>query len=210
MSGSANVRSIQAIREFRAGTIQFQEDAQVAMNLIRQQLQRAQQWLEHECPQQWRMEVQRGFARVSEARGRLDACRRRRTGDFKPSCFEEQEAFRREKRRLEIAHQKVEVVRRWAGQYRQEIDEYKGRSGQMDTLLATDIPKLIALLDRIGQTLESYAEMSAAPTETAAPTEVSPSVTSAHDTGGRDSVNTTDDESVPATPEKAETDAQDR
>jgi len=157
VTGSANVRSIEAVREFRAGVVQFQDDSQIVLNTIRQQLLRAQQWLEQECPQYWRMEIQKGFTRVAEARGRLDACRRRRLGDFKPSCFEEQEAFRREQRKLEIA--------RWANQFRQEFDEFQGRSGQLESCLLNDMPKLIALLDRISQTLEAYAEMTKAPLE---------------------------------------------
>jgi hypothetical protein len=42
---------------------------------------------------------------------------------------------------------------------RHEADEFRGRMSQLERLIETDLPKMIALLERMLTALESYAEV---------------------------------------------------
>lgn len=164
MAETANVRAIESIRDFRSAVIQFQEATAQSLAGIYQQLQRAGEWVEHDRPLFWKQEVKRGFERVAEARAALSACQMRRHGDFKPSCYEEREALRAAQRRLQIAQEKIEIVRLASARLRHEVDEYRGRATQLESVLVADIPRIIALLERIAGILDNYAGVIRQPT----------------------------------------------
>ena len=89
-------------------------------------------------------------------------------GGQKPACIEEQVAFRAAKLKLRDAEEKIEIVRNWANRIRQEIDEYRGRMMKLRLCLECDVPRMIALLDRLLSSLEAYVE-SAVPCEIPVP-----------------------------------------
>src|SRR4051812_19107517 len=114
MGDSANVRSLDVIRDFKAALVRFEEEACIAMAALRQEIVRALDWLEHDRPIYWKEQVRRSFDAVAKARTDLDACRRRTVADHRPACIEEQLALRKAQERLKTAEEKVELVRRWA------------------------------------------------------------------------------------------------
>lgn len=70
--------------------------------------------------------------------------------------MEEKQNHELAKRRLREAQEKVETVRRWTFKVRHEVDEYRGRIGQLQQSLDGDLPRMLALLDRMIAALESY------------------------------------------------------
>jgi hypothetical protein len=160
MTESANVRSLSAIQDARAALVRFQEDAGQALDSLRQVLNQAQDWLEHDRPLYWREQVRQSYDEVAQTRTDLEACKRRTVADHRPSCIEEQKAYRKAQERLRNAQEKVDRVRHWAIQVRQESDEFSGRTGQLRRCLEDDLPRMQALLDRMLASLESYAGIS--------------------------------------------------
>ena len=159
MSPSANVRSISALRYFRASLIKFAEEADKAVVTMQSEVHRTTEWIENDRPSYWKEQIRRGFDRVSQCRIALETCRMRTVAGNRPSCIEEKKAFEQAKRRLQTAHEKVEAVRRWANKIRHSSDEFRGRIGQLDHFLRNDIPRVVMLLDRMIAALEAYAEM---------------------------------------------------
>ena len=162
MGDRANVQSIQAIRDFRAATVRFHDEAERALESLVVEMQRSIRWIQLDRPQYWKQQVRQCHQEVAEARGALMKCQMRRTGDFKPTCFEERKAFERAKRRRQIAQDMIDVVRRWGIKSQKEADEFKARTAQLSRCLEGDLPRAVALLERIVESLEKYAVISEA------------------------------------------------
>ena len=162
MSESANVLSIEAIRDFEAALIQFYEIANRTTGNMAQQSQHMLQWLEMDRPVFWKRQVEIGHDRLAEARTRLTQCMMRRTGDFKPSCFDEKKALERAKQNLEYSRAQINVVKQWIVKARKESEEFNGRKAQLTRLLEGDVPRMVALLRRITEKLEQYANITTA------------------------------------------------
>ncbi len=156
MSDSANVQSIQAIRDFEGALVQFHDVASRSASAMDQQARRMLQWLELDRPNFWKRQVELGHQNLAEARTRLTQCTMRRTGDFRPSCYDEKKALDKAKRDLEYARQQIQVVKQWAIKAKHEVEEFTGRKAQLTRMLEGDVPRMCALLQRIVQKLEQY------------------------------------------------------
>ncbi len=167
---SAHVRSIPAIREFRAAVQVFLEEAQASLETMRIELQRALEWIEHDRPQYWQMQQRRAYDLVASTRTALETCRMRTVAGRTPSCIEEQQAHAAAQRRLEHCREQIDRVRKWGLRLHHEANEFRGRLTGLRRMLEQDLPRLIALLERTAEILESYAEVPApAPDESPRP-----------------------------------------
>jgi hypothetical protein len=77
----------------------------------------------------------------------------------------------RAKGRLEYCQQKIEVVRRCQRVVEEEANQFRGRCGQVDSLVQRDVPRMAGLLDRILVSLEAYVAV--APPEELPPQPIS-------------------------------------
>jgi hypothetical protein len=164
MSESANVQSIEAIRDFEGALMKFYDVASRSTSNMQQQSQKMLQWLELDRPVFWKRQVELSHQRLAEARGRLTQCMMRRTGDFKPSCFDEKKAMAKAKNDLEFARGQIQVVKKWSVKARRESEEFSGRQAQLSRLLEGDVPRMCALLQRIVSKLETYASITSGET----------------------------------------------
>ena len=172
MTGSAHVTSIDAIAALGVALRNFEDQSTRALLSIDEQAQGALQWLEHDAPAYWRAQIRQRYDDVARTRTALETCRLRQVADNRPACLEEIAAHRTAQRRVREAEEKVEVVRRWAQQVREQTDEYRGRIMQLRLCLERDVPRTLALIDRTVATLDSYADRS--PDPAAAATETTP------------------------------------
>lgn len=157
----ANVKSIEAIRNFRIALIKFADKITDAVESMKDQVFHAVSWVELDQPRHWHQQELTAYDRVSEARIQLEVSKmRKETADFRPSLIEEKQALQAAKRRLEYCRQKVQLVKAAAIKVRHEADEFQGRLSQVDRLLETDLPNMIAMLERMVSSLEAYAEVS--------------------------------------------------
>jgi len=156
---AANVRNIEAIREFRASLIVFMDDAVAAVDSMAREAQRALAWIEQDRPHYWEAQTRRAFDQVGATRTAYETCRMRTVAGRRSSCIEEKQAFEKAKRRLEFCHGQKERVQRWAVKTLRESDEFRTRLSRMRRLLESDVPKAIALLQETAEILESYAHI---------------------------------------------------
>jgi hypothetical protein len=159
VSASANVRSIPAVREFRAAVQVFLEEANGSLEMIQMELQRAFDWIEHEQPSYWQAQIRRAFDLVAQTRVQLNTCEMRTVAGRKPSCIEEKQAYAAAKRRLQHCQEQVERVKKWNIRIHHDSNEFRGRIASLRRALDRDVPKLLALLERTVRILEEYAEI---------------------------------------------------
>ena len=156
MNAPANVQSLESVREFRGQLLAFGEQATDCLESLHAQVHRMIDWLEHDRPAYWQQQVRRGYDQVAEARLSLQRCQMKTVGDHRPACIEEKQALSRAKGRLEYCRQKIEVVRRCQRVVEEEANQFRGRCGQMDSLVQREVPRMAGLLDRILASLEAY------------------------------------------------------
>lgn len=157
--GSANVQSLDALRDVRLALMAYGERTEAALADLRTKIDRTLAWLEQDRPMYWREQERRAYDSVASTRVAYETCRMRTVGGRHSECIEEKIAHQRAKMRLEFCQRKMEVVRRWTAEARQQADEYRGRSGPLHRCLEDDVPNLVAALGRMIESLEAYADI---------------------------------------------------
>lgn len=157
MSRFAKVISVDAVQRLAGAVDSFKEEATAATDNLELEVRRALDWIVHDRKDFWDTEVRRGWDRVAEARLELE---RRltygRVGEHQPACREEKLALEKAKRRLRVAEEKVELVRRWRHKVEHELTEYVGALNQLTSWLQADHPRAMAELKRMIDALDAY------------------------------------------------------
>jgi hypothetical protein len=175
MNQSANVRSIDAIKDFRVALSTFKEGAAQSLAAVAVEIQRTLDWLGHDQLKYWQNQVRVREDRVNEAKVDLNRCliSTTATGD-RPACSDQRLALAKAKARLAEAEEKIEKVRHWCQVIEQDISDYHGPAQQLASMLDHDLPKAMSLIERMINSLEEYvgvaptlAESSAVATSTA-------------------------------------------
>ena len=65
-------------------------------------------------------------------------------------------ALAKAQEKLHHAEMKFQVTRRWSRQIQHEVNEFEGRLSQLASMLDGDLPKAIAVMERMLKALESY------------------------------------------------------
>ncbi len=155
---SANVRDLQAIRDFRVKLIRFIEEVEGALQTLQGDMRRGFEWIGQEQPQYWTVQQRKAYDLVAATRTALTSCQLRTVAGNRSSCIEEKVAFEKAKRRLQHCQQQIDVIKRWSVKIHHDVDEFRGRIAGLRRLLDVDIPQAIAFLERSTAILESYAE----------------------------------------------------
>ena len=103
MSQSANVRSVDAIREFRIAMTTFAEEARTALGSAEMEVRRTRDWLSRDQLTFWQAQVKRRNELLSIARTELHRRRLSQQGSDAVSDSEQKENVRTAQRRLEEA-----------------------------------------------------------------------------------------------------------
>jgi hypothetical protein len=153
----ASVQSIDAVRDFRAALCVFAEAATSAMSSTSLECQRFSDWINHEQVKYWQSELRRREEQVTEAKSSLNRKRIAATFGDPPRDSEEQALLKKAIRRLEEAQDKVKKLSKWRQLVDRAVTEYIGQSQQMTNFLDGELPKTIALFERLIDRLEEYA-----------------------------------------------------
>ncbi len=165
MGHQAKVTSIDVIEHFAAAMKCFGEDAKTTLDGIDMEVRRALNWIQREQKDYWTGQIRRGWDEVNIARKELERKLMFYPGDDRPSCHDERLALEAAKRRLRLAQEKLEAVRRWSHRAEREVNEYIGAVQVLKSWIDFDLPQSQADLARMARALEDYValESSAGP-----------------------------------------------
>jgi hypothetical protein len=157
MSNGADVRSIDAVIEWRADLTNYGDLLAEAMAGVDLEIRRAADWLEEQLAK-WRKAIRDCEDEVTRAKAELSQRKFPTWDGREPDCTVQEKNLRVAKARLEHAEEKVETVRRWIGRLPKMIDEmFTGPSRRLKSMLEADVPNALAELARRIASLESYA-----------------------------------------------------
>lgn len=166
MSASANVRSIEALSEFRGALAHFTSEVQNSLNATQLEIRRTQQWLA-ERERYWQRQVSRCEEALQRAESALARCENsgyydHQTGrSYVPDCRQYQQAVQQAQRYLRQAQSELRTVQQAIKAVERAAADYQRQAQRMATMLSGDLPKAAALLGRSIAILQSYLSMSA-------------------------------------------------
>ena len=161
MRTPANVRSLDAIRNFRVSLARFRQRVDDSLTLLAGEMRRTLDWLEHDCPREWQRAAHRASDDVVAAKLDLERCLMFPVADERPACREQRAALQKAQQRLAQCREKIEIVRQAAQEVRHEMIQYQGRVAQLSQLVETDVPQAGAMLDRIVDDILRYQSVRA-------------------------------------------------
>lgn len=174
----AQVHSLGAIDDYRAALAHFAHSAKGALELADLEIRRSLEWLSQAQLAHWRLELRRREDAVVTAKQDLHRARMSLTAfGHVPDCADQKAALAKAQARQAEAERKLVSVRRWTQTLQTEVDDYLGPARQLLSMLEGNIPKSLALLERMSRSLEAYLEV--APPVTTAPAPTSAEVESA-------------------------------
>jgi hypothetical protein len=161
MSQGANVRSVDAIRDFKVALINFAEDAQNALGSVEMEIRQIRNWLLRDQLSFWQSQIKRGQERVSMARADLFRRKISQSNSDAISDTEQKEALRDAERKLREAEEKVITIKKWIPILEHALSEYHSQSQPLGDHLSGRFAATLNLLDRMLDSLDAY--LAAAP-----------------------------------------------
>ena len=163
MSKSANVLSVQTLKDFRLSMINFAEEARNSLSGVDMELRRMRDWLERDQLGYWQSQIKKRQEGLMQARADLHKRKISQQGSDAVSDAEQKEALREATKRLRIAEEKLAMVKRLIPQLHHAIDEYHSHSQPLGDHLSGGFEKSLFTLEKMVGALEAYLAL-AAPT----------------------------------------------
>ena len=157
----ANVRSHDAIREFKLDLINFAEEARNALDAVEMEIHQVHNWLTRDQLSYWRTQIKRCQEAVAEARTELHRRKLSQMNSDAISDSDQREALKKAQRRLEEAEDKVVRIKKWIPILEHAVAEYHSQSQPLGDRLTGRLVASLNLLDRMLSALESYLTLQA-------------------------------------------------
>ena len=162
MPDLVKVEDLEVFRLFRAALVKFSQNSMQALTGADSQISRTRTRLEGELPTLWQMQLRKRMEAANRAR---DAVRQKKLyKDFNgqtKSAIEEEKALAKCMAAVEEAQRRLESISRWRPRLEKASDMYRGGVSPLTRNIEGDIPRAIALLDRLAASLEQYVQMEA-------------------------------------------------
>ena len=161
MSQTANVRSIDALKDLKIALITFTEDARNALSSTDMDVRRTRDWLQRDQLTHWQAQVKRREQDVATAKSELFRRKVTAMNSDAVSDTDQKEALRLANRRLEQAHDMVAKIKRTIPYLEHAIAEYQATSQPLGDMLTGSFVNSINLVERMVISLEKYLALNA-------------------------------------------------
>ncbi|MCC6416956.1 MAG: hypothetical protein IT429_01765 [Gemmataceae bacterium] len=161
MARSARVTSLEQLEALKAALCRFTAAAQNALAGVEVDLHRVADWLDQQTDD-WRRAVTRREELLVRAKGDLTLRRYSAGGDRVRDCSEQEMAVKRAEAALHHARQKLDACRRWSRTLPRELEECRGPTSQLASLLDADLRQAVAFLEQKLRALEGYVAVAPA------------------------------------------------
>ncbi len=156
MSNQADVRSIDALKEFRVALALYSEDTLSALGAVEAEAKRTIQWLQHDRRMYWHEQIKRRRDQVAMAKAEVFRRKLAKTPDHTPAFSEQKEILRQAEASLQDAEMRAAMVKKWEPMLQHAILEYHGSIRRIKDLASGDVPRAMIVLEKIIDALESY------------------------------------------------------
>jgi hypothetical protein len=161
MSKSANVRSVQTLKDFKLTMCNFAEEARNSLSGVDMELRRMRDWLERDQLGYWQAQVKKRNEDLMQARADLHRRKISQQGSDAVSDAEQKENLREAQRRVRVAEEKVAIVRKLIPMLHHAIDEYHSHSQPLGDYLSGGFEKSLMSLEKMITALDAYLALRA-------------------------------------------------
>ena len=155
----ADVREIEAVRDWLAALASFREAAQNSIVGTDQEIRRGFDWIEDQM-KRWQRSLKDDEENVHMAKMELSGRQIPNQDGKYPDTTLQERNLRRAVARRDHTMDKIEACRRWLSKLPKAVDEsYTGAARRLGGLLDTELPRATVDLDRRIASLEAYAGM---------------------------------------------------
>jgi hypothetical protein len=162
MSEQVRVEDSEVLNALRIALIKFRQAADSALLNAENQVSRTHFWLDGEQTTYWQNQLRARADAVTKAR---EAVRQKKlykdASGRTPSAVEEEKMLKKCLAALEEAQQKLEAIRKWLPRLEKEADLYRGGVARLRKTLDDDVPRAVALLERLALSVEEYVQIEA-------------------------------------------------
>jgi len=155
---SARVSSIDALAAFRVALLKFADDAMDGLTGLRLESRRGAEWVEVDRVRYWPAQARKASDDVNSARINLERCELAVRAEDRRSCYDEKKALERAKQRVRLCDEKVRTTKKWARVVVQEARDFLGELSKLEHFLDSDLPRAVAILEKMIASLSRYAE----------------------------------------------------
>ena len=156
MPEQAQVTSVDAIELFRSSLILFLTKARPTLEEVSADVLRTRMWPENDQRDHWDREMRRRRRDLEQAQGELFSARLSQLQ--KPSAAQYM-AVHRAQQAVREAEEKKRVLKKWTREIGNRTEPLVKLVDQLHGFLSTDMPKAVAYLAEVVQTLQAYAEV---------------------------------------------------
>ncbi len=157
----ANVKSFQALVEFKTGLAQYRVESLQVLDIIARNIRQIQEWLA-ERQQYWRREVELAQEAVLQARSDLERCMASASYNSEtserciPDCSGYEEQLAQAQRSLRHAEEELQNVIHWRNMVEEAVGSYQRQAVRLHAQLTQDVPKAENFLGKKTAQLETY------------------------------------------------------
>lgn len=156
MGESARIHDVETLKLARAALSQFGEEIRTSLASIDSDIQRMSQWLSADRPNHWKLEIRHRETKLERIKAEIMRKRIVAAPEPASTVLEERQADRIHLR-IEEARRRLAATRRWAPVWDREAMLYKSSTRGLSEALHGDIPRAIAILGKMMESLEDYA-----------------------------------------------------
>jgi hypothetical protein len=156
MAETAHITSVDAIAAFRAALIVFVSKVRPLLEETSGEIVRVRQWVEEDQRRHWDNQFRLRWRKLEEARAEL----------FNATLSKLQEAsslhhmaVQRADKAVRECETKRAVLKKWSRDLDDKTDPLLKQASQFETFLTADMPRAIAYLDRVIESIEAYADI---------------------------------------------------
>ncbi len=160
MAKAANVRSLEALKDFRVALIKFIDKAKRAVSTSDSEVMRTQMWLDGQQSSHWSVEIRKAEVGLANAKSELFRASISQP-DNPRGPTDQVRLVRKRKQEIEFARKKLDTTKRWARIFEHNSNEYKGAMSPLSSALDGSAQKTVVLIERSIATLESYLKTTA-------------------------------------------------
>ena len=162
MALSANVLSVQALKDFKAVMATFAEEARNSLGGVDMELRRMRDWLERDQLGYWQAQIKKRQEQLMQARADLHRRQLSQQGQESVSDADQKEALREAQKRLRAAEEKLALIKKLIPQSPPyAIDEYHSHSQPLGDHLGGGFEKSMVSIEKMILALESYLALKA-------------------------------------------------
>ncbi len=165
MAKSANVRSLEALREFRVALIHFIDKAKQAVATSDSEVMRTQLWLQSQQPAHWIQVIRRSEEKLAQAKNELYRAKISQP-DNPRGPTDQIQLVRKCKEEVAHSRQKLKQTNRWSRTFERSSNEYRSALSPLSSALDGSAQKTVHLIEKSIATLEqSLSTKTASATE---------------------------------------------